>query len=501
MSTQDDNNKNIKSKIEQIRIDLEKKLSNIEDSKSNDSNKVLDKEKESLIDKIEKKLEKKMSKDTSDLDSPLSFELSEPVEKAEEKKQVKSEKKPIADKIFLAEGKINKTKFIEDSKNKEKLSSNANNDVKTLQNKEIVKATNKITKPPKTVITSLSKGVSDNEDTLEYVEYEEKKSKKSFLLYGLIILLFGIVFYFVTDYINKNKELNNEIMHQKLSKFKNKRYLDSIELVDLNNQLVDLQSEKELDSLDNIYEQELIANSKKYIKTFKQNFNITKEERINNENKKSSSNNLSQIGVASKSNKKSISDKKNEKLPDSNLSNESNVDGIASSSEKNNEDKSINNTKIGVSKVTKSTEAAKSIKTAKSTEVVAEKSIKPSSSDKNKRKFKKVPIYPGCNKEKTEIDKRHCLTSKMHKFVRKNFNNYVAANSGLKNGIYKVRVSFIIDKAGYVTALGVRGDTNSKIEEEAIRVVQSMPRMKAATLEGKKTSMKYNIPISFAIEN
>ncbi|HIE45534.1 MAG TPA: hypothetical protein EYP87_05070, partial [Flavobacteriaceae bacterium] len=270
MGNQDEKNKDVKSKIEQIRIDLEKKLSAIEKSKIDTP--IVEKSendiKKSVVVNKEVKLENQVK--------PV-FEITEPIESIKEEKIVPKVKQAIIVSKDTSKKEVN---IIATEKSNKVVSNITKTAIvsKASDSKKVVLPTetnSKISTPPKTVISSLATSKTEIKPLDEVVEYEEKSKRGilSYLIYGLVIAFFLVLGYMFLEYMKEDKKVKNEIMEQKLSEFKNKRYLDSIELADLNYQLLDLQSKKMIDSLDLIYEKELLANSNlKDKKTAKRNF-------------------------------------------------------------------------------------------------------------------------------------------------------------------------------------------------------------------------------------
>jgi len=491
MSIQDENKNDANSKIEQIRIDLEKKLSAIEKSKNDISNKVDDKEVE-IINKTE-------SNPVFEISAPITPVIEEVKEVSEIEKTEVEEIKEV-EILKTTEKEISKTELINEEVNASKTS---NNSSKTT-----------VIQPPQTIISSISKENTDEIENKIIVEEpkEEEKSKKgllSFIIYGLLIALFAAIGYMVVDYMKQNNELVNEKMEQKLSEFKNKRYLDSVELADLNTQLEDIQTKKMLDSLDRLNEMLLLRDiNKKSNKTKTQrNFNLLNENRGNVDLSASNTitNNIEKNGK-SIADTKNISSKENivdlannsvsKNLKNSNLSEKesSKKDDVALNTDTNNSDNPDKEAKKEVI----DTDSSSSNKDLAS----IPKKVDSKTNDEStvKVKIRKVPVYPGCEKKITELDKKKCLSSKMYKHILRKFNSDVANNSGLKAGIHEVRVSYIIDRAGYATVLNVRGESK-ELETEAIRVIQSLPKMVPGTINGKRSKTLYNIPIKFNVQN
>ena len=62
-----------------------------------------------------------------------------------------------------------------------------------------------------------------------------------------------------------------------------------------------------------------------------------------------------------------------------------------------------------------------------------------------------------------------------------------------------VFVSFVIEKDGSVSNIKVLRDIGSGCSEEAIRVVQAMPKWKPARQRGKRVRAQYTLPIKFKL--
>ena len=103
-----------------------------------------------------------------------------------------------------------------------------------------------------------------------------------------------------------------------------------------------------------------------------------------------------------------------------------------------------------------------------------------------------VPIFPGCDKGNNEA-RRKCMSKKITKFVKKEFNTDLAGDLGLK-GRQRISVIFKIDKNGDVVGVRARAP-HPKLKAEAIRVVNMLPKMKPGTQRGKAVVVPYSLPI------
>lgn len=493
MGAQDGNNKSVNSKIEQIRLELEKKLTTIEKSKKN----ILDKKENALTDNNAREETSKEAPPKNVTTKPV-FELTEPIEKVKPVlKEIAKPEQSINTNVesYSAKKNITDNSTQENKQNPEKNTviiptsipkEKVQDAVKVVTQAPIVKTVKtspKVSTPPKVILSTLTNKKQENNNQEKLVksnelESEEKDTKKGmlmYLIYGLLAAAFVVIGFFVMGVFEDRNVLENERMEQKLSEFKNKRYLDSVELAELNTQILDLQSKKMLDSLDLLYEKELIAkaitDSQKKIKLIK-----SEQQKF-------------QVSTVQKSTPKNLLESKDNtdlSLKSDNLSADQNtkitVDDVADTSNNNeikdSDDLSKTNAKSNLSKDNN----------VKEVEVV------------NKVRVVKTPIFPGCEKKKTELDRKKCYTSKIYRHVSRKFNYEIAQNIGLKDGLHKIRINYIIDKKGYATVLNVRAQ-NEILKEEAIRVIENLPRMIAGTIDGVKSNLTYNIPITFRVSN
>jgi len=107
-----------------------------------------------------------------------------------------------------------------------------------------------------------------------------------------------------------------------------------------------------------------------------------------------------------------------------------------------------------------------------------------------------VPIFPGCE----DIDdQKACMVQKISEHVANNFNVDLSKNLGLEPGKKRVYVQFKVDKEGKIVDVRARGP-HIDLEEEAVRVINSIPQMQPGEENGKKVGVKYTLPITLVIE-
>jgi protein TonB len=108
-----------------------------------------------------------------------------------------------------------------------------------------------------------------------------------------------------------------------------------------------------------------------------------------------------------------------------------------------------------------------------------------------------VPEYPGCEKG-SNADKRKCMSDKIAKFVQRKFNTDLAGDLGL-SGKQRLNVIFKIDKNGNVTGVRSRAP-HPRLEKEAARVINLLPKMKPGRQRGKAVVVPYSLPITFKVQ-
>ena len=106
-----------------------------------------------------------------------------------------------------------------------------------------------------------------------------------------------------------------------------------------------------------------------------------------------------------------------------------------------------------------------------------------------------VPSFPGCESLQTNEERKKCMSEQVARHVNTSFNTKLGKELGLK-GINRIYVRFKIDKNGRVTDVASRGP-HPKLEEEAIRVVSTLPNMTPGKQRGEAVNVLYSLPIVF----
>jgi len=110
-----------------------------------------------------------------------------------------------------------------------------------------------------------------------------------------------------------------------------------------------------------------------------------------------------------------------------------------------------------------------------------------------------VPIYPGCEIYDRNEQRKKCLSEKVMLFVQKGFNTELASELGL-DGRQRISVQFKIDKHGQVVNVRARAP-HPRLEQEAIALVSSLPKMIPGKQRGQPVGVLYALPILFQVES
>lgn len=104
-----------------------------------------------------------------------------------------------------------------------------------------------------------------------------------------------------------------------------------------------------------------------------------------------------------------------------------------------------------------------------------------------------VPIFPGCE---NEDDDRTCFQEMIVKHVKSNFKYpQLALNKCIEGKVY---VIFDIQLDGKIGNIRTRA-ADKILEDEAIRIIEKLPKMKPAVHQGKEVNLPFSIPIIFKL--
>jgi len=107
-----------------------------------------------------------------------------------------------------------------------------------------------------------------------------------------------------------------------------------------------------------------------------------------------------------------------------------------------------------------------------------------------------VPVFPGCENLSNK-EQRKCMSMRIAKHVNFNFNIKVADSLKLK-GKQRINVIFKISNEGHVVDVRSRAP-HPDLEDEAIRVINTLPKFIPGEHQGKQVNVPYSLPIIFEI--
>lgn len=110
-----------------------------------------------------------------------------------------------------------------------------------------------------------------------------------------------------------------------------------------------------------------------------------------------------------------------------------------------------------------------------------------------------VPVYPGCENFRTNEEKKKCMSEKITEFVKRRFNTDLGSQLGL-SGVNRVIVQFKIDTQGNIVDIRSRAP-HPRLEQEAARVIGSLPKMEPGKQRGKAVGVMYSLPIVFQVQD
>lgn len=109
----------------------------------------------------------------------------------------------------------------------------------------------------------------------------------------------------------------------------------------------------------------------------------------------------------------------------------------------------------------------------------------------------KVPLYTGCP-TCSRIDEEHQSNKEMLTFI---YTNIRYPPDARENGIEgTVVVSFIVNKSGQIMEPEVTHSLSDDCDEEALRVILSMPNWVPGKMDGKPVSCRFKLPIKYKLK-
>ena len=109
-----------------------------------------------------------------------------------------------------------------------------------------------------------------------------------------------------------------------------------------------------------------------------------------------------------------------------------------------------------------------------------------------------MPIFQGCEDAIGNDALYQCMNVQLMRFIAREFK--VSERMMQFSSGEKVYIEFIIEKNGDVSQAKIVRGSDELVGEEAIRVVQSLPKFTPAKLNGKPVRMSYILPINVKLQ-
>ncbi len=106
-----------------------------------------------------------------------------------------------------------------------------------------------------------------------------------------------------------------------------------------------------------------------------------------------------------------------------------------------------------------------------------------------------APVFPGCESLGSNEERKQCLSDKIRSFISKKFDTdeFSYLDSGT---VFRIDVQFKIDHTGKVREVRSRAPERA-LENEAIRVINLLPKIKPGMQGEKPVEVIYRVPITF----
>ncbi|MCB0705464.1 MAG: energy transducer TonB [Saprospiraceae bacterium] len=109
-----------------------------------------------------------------------------------------------------------------------------------------------------------------------------------------------------------------------------------------------------------------------------------------------------------------------------------------------------------------------------------------------------MPRFPGCEDKGSKAEKEQCAQSEMLQFIYKNIKYPPIARENGVEGTCVVR--FVVEPDGEITNVELVRDIGAQCGQEALRVVEMMPKWIPGKQQGRKVRVQFNLPVKFKLQ-
>jgi len=111
----------------------------------------------------------------------------------------------------------------------------------------------------------------------------------------------------------------------------------------------------------------------------------------------------------------------------------------------------------------------------------------------------RMPCFIECNKNQREQDRRKCCDEQVKNFMLDHLEYPTAAKRANLEGTVIIR--FVVDKDGKVIDPKILSDLGKGCEEEALRVINMMPRWETPGMQANKNvAVQFDLPVRFSLD-
>ncbi len=108
-----------------------------------------------------------------------------------------------------------------------------------------------------------------------------------------------------------------------------------------------------------------------------------------------------------------------------------------------------------------------------------------------------MPIFPGCEGKGSKAEIENCTNRELQRYILQNAKfPAMARDAGISGTVF---IRYLINEKGAVQDVEViRGVSGGKsLDNEAVRVIKTLPKMKPGKQRGKPVRVQYTVPVKF----
>ncbi len=109
-----------------------------------------------------------------------------------------------------------------------------------------------------------------------------------------------------------------------------------------------------------------------------------------------------------------------------------------------------------------------------------------------------MPAFPGCEHIADKVQRKECVDQKLLEFIYSNIKYPAIARENGVEGV--VVITFVVEKDGRITDARILRDIGAGCGQEALRVVNMMPKWNPGKQRGRPVRVQFNLPIRFKLE-